>query len=142
MDQPIKNIEDLRLEIYRLRGVEREQSIALGKRFTGPSAILSTIFSLFPKSQAADGEKGPGFFDQDIVGLFSRVALPFLLNRTLFRNSNFIIKAIVSILSQKASHFISEESVAGLWDVIKSLFKSKSDDIPEHRAIPALSETY
>lgn len=142
MDLPIKNIDDLRMEIYRLRGLEREQSVALGKRFSSPSALFSTLFSLFPKSTGADGEKGAGFFDQDIVGLASRFVLPLLLNKTLFRNSNFIVKTLVGILSQKASHFITEDSLAIFWDKIKSLFKSKSDDIPEHRAIPAFSETY
>jgi hypothetical protein len=143
MDQPIKNIEDLRLEIYRLKGVEREQSMALNKRFNTPSALFSTLFSLIPtRSKTADGEKNNGFFDQDIVGLISRVALPFLLNRTLFRNSNFIVKAIVSIISQKASHFISEDSISGIWQMISALFKTKSEETPEHRAIPALSETY
>jgi hypothetical protein len=142
MDLPIKNIDDLRIEIYRLRGLEQEQSIALNKRFSSPSALFSTIFSLFPKSRAVDGEKSSGFFDQDIVGLISRVVLPLVLNKTLFRHSNFIIKAAVSILSQKASHFISEDSLTSLWEKAKALFKSKTDDIPEHRAIPAFSETY
>ena len=143
MDLPIKNIDDLRLEIYRLRGLEQEQSIALSKRFSSPSALISTIFSLFPKSATVDGEKVSGFFDQDIVGLISRVILPLVLNKTIFRHSNFIMKAVVSILSQKASHFISEDSVSSIWHVVKSLFKSKArEDIPEHRAIPALSETY
>jgi len=143
MDLPIKNIDDLRLEIYKLRGVEQEQSIALSKRFSTPSALISTLFSLFPKSANADGEKSSGFFDQDIVGLISRVVLPLVLNKTIFRHSNFIMKAVVSILSQKASHFISEDSVGSVWHLVKSLFKSKArDDVPEHRAIPDLSETY
>ncbi|HEY8782789.1 MAG TPA: hypothetical protein VIM16_14285 [Mucilaginibacter sp.] len=141
MELPIKNIDNLRMEIFRLQGLEQEQGIALGKRFNTPAALLSTLFSLFPKS-TADGEKSTGFFHQDIVGLVSRFVLPLVLNKTIFRNSNFVVKTLVGILSQKASHFISEESLTGLWDKVKSLFTSKSDDIPEHRAIPAFSETY
>jgi hypothetical protein len=144
MDYPIKNIDDLRGEIYRLKDLEQEQSIALGQRFKSPSALFSTLLSLFPRSANADGTKSTSFFDQDIVGLISRFVLPFTLNKTLFRNSNFIIKALVGIVSQKASHFISEDSVAGIWDKLKSLFKSKAskDTIPEHKGIPDLSETY
>jgi hypothetical protein len=131
------------MEISRLKGLEAEQTIAIGKRFNSLSAIFSTIVSLFPKSTtAADGEKSPGFFDQDIVGLLSRFVLPFALNKTIFRHSNFVVKALVGLVSQKASHFITEESVAALWEKVITLFKSKSADIPEHRAIPALSETY
>jgi hypothetical protein len=141
MEQPVKNIDDLRTEIYRLKGVEREQSAAIGRRFSSPSALFSTLYSLFPKSTNTEGEKS-SFFDQDIVGLLSRFVLPFTLNKTLFRNSNFIVKTLVGIVSQKASHFITEDSVIGLWDKIKTLFKSKDEEIPEHRGIPALSETY
>jgi len=142
MQLPIKNIDDLRIEISRLRGVEKEQSIALSKRFNTPSALFSTLLSLFPKSPVACGEKSQGFFNQDIVGLISRFILPFTLNKTIFRHSNFIVKTLVGIASQKVSHFITEDSLIGLWDKVKTLFKSKEEVTPEHRAIPALSETY
>jgi hypothetical protein len=142
MIAPIKNIDDLRTEISRLRGLEREQSTAISKRFSTPSALFSTLLSLFPKSPVQDGEKSQGFFHQDIVGLISRFILPFTLNKTIFRHSNFIIKTLVGIVSQRVSHFITEDSLIGLWEMVKSLFKSKTDDVPEHRAIPALSETY
>ena len=141
MDTPIKTVDDLRTEIYRLRGLEQEQSIAIGKRFSSPSALFSTLVSLFPRSTNANGEKS-GFFDQDLVGLLSRFILPFTLNKTIFRHSNFIVKTLVGIVSQKASHFITEDSLIGLWDKVKAIFKSKEEAVPEHRGIPALSETY
>ncbi len=142
MDLPIKNINDLRLEIDRLRGLEREQSIALGQRFSSPSALFSTITSLFTGSPRTDGTKS-SFFDQDIVGLLSRFVLPLALNKTLFRNSNFIVKTLVGLVSQKASHFITEDSVAGIWDKIKTLFHRKEpEETPEHKGVPAFSETY
>src|ERR1700685_3179184 len=140
MDLPIKTVDDLRTEIYRLRGLEQEQSIAIGKRFSSPSALFSTLVSLFPRSTNANGEKS-GFFDQDLVGLLSRFILPFTLNKTIFRHSNFIVKTLVGLVSQKVSHFITEDSLMGLWDKVKTLFKSKEETTPEHRAIPALSET-
>ncbi len=50
MDLPIKNqVDDLRTEIYRLRGLEQEQSIAIGKRFSSPSALFSTLGFVVPK---------------------------------------------------------------------------------------------
>lgn len=120
MEVQINNIDDLRNEIARLKEVEQVQKTALGQRFAGPSAIFSTVLSLFPKSAAADGIQST-FAGQDIVGLLSRIVLPFTLNKTLFRNSNFIVKTLVGLVSQKASHFISEDSVGGLWDKAKSL---------------------
>src|ERR1700679_2925305 len=139
MDTPIKTVDDLRTEIYRLRGLEQEQSIAIGKRFSSPSALFSTLVSLFPRSTNANGEKS-GFFDQDLVGLLSRFILPFTLNKTIFRHSNFIVKTLVGLVSQKASHFITEESVVGIWDKVKSIFNKKDHGAPEHRGVPDLSE--
>jgi len=124
MDLPINNINDLRDEITRLKVIEQEQGAALGKRFSSPSAIFSTVLTIFPKKEAAEGEN-TGFFHQDFVGLLSRIVLPFTLNKTLFRNSNFIVKTLVGLVSQKASHFISEDSVVGVWDKVKSIFKKK-----------------
>jgi len=141
MGEPIRDIHDLRIEILRLRELREEQGTALSKRFNSPSALFSTIFSLFPKSGSSSGEKGSGFFDQDIVGMLSRFIIPFTLNKTIFRHSNFIVKTLVGIISQKASHFISEDSVAGIWDKITSLFKSKTArPTPAHRGVPAFSE--
>lgn len=125
MDFPINNINDLRDEITRLKVVEKEQGSALGQRFSSPSAIFSTVLTIFPKKEGAEGENN-GFFHQDFVGLLSRIVLPFTLNKTLFRNSNFIVKTLVGLVSQKASHFISEDSVVGVWDKVKSFFKKKT----------------
>jgi len=143
MELPIRNISDLRGEILRLKEVEQVQSIALGERFRSPGALLSTIVSLFRSPASADGEKGSGFFDQDIVGLISRFVLPFTLNKTIFRNSGFIVKMLVGLVSQKASHFITEDTLVSVVDKIKSLFKSKTaEETPAHKGVPPLSETY
>jgi hypothetical protein len=140
MDVPIRNIDTLRSEIARLKDTEREQSIAIGKRFSSLSSVLQTISSLFPKPNPATGSKG--FFEQDFVSLLSRIILPFTLNKTIFRHSNFLVKALVGIVSQKASKFINEDTVALVWDKVKGIFNKKEEETPEHRGIPALSETY
>jgi hypothetical protein len=141
MQPPIENIEDLRAEIARIRLVEREQAVALGRRFSSPLTSISTLLTIFPKP--AEGEKGAGLFNhEDIISLLSRFLLPITLNKTLFRNSNFLVKALVGIVSQRAAQFINEDSISGIVGKVKSLFKrDKSDEMPEHRAIPALSET-
>jgi hypothetical protein len=137
MDVSINNASELKAEIARLKMVEEEQSLAIKARFNTPSALFHTIVSIFPKS--ADG-KGGNFFNQDIFGLLSRVLLPLTLNKTLFRNSNFIVKTLIGFLSQKASHFISEDSVTGLWGKVKSIFEKKQKKTDY--GIPPLSETY
>lgn len=122
MNASINNVSDLKAEIARLRTIEDEQALAIKARFSTPSAMFSTIISAFPKS--AEG-KGSGFFNQDAFGLLSRVLLPLTLNKTLFKNSNFIVKTLVGYFSQKASHFISEDSLAGLFGKVKSFFEKK-----------------
>jgi hypothetical protein len=124
MDFQIKNISDLREEISRLRTIEDRQSVALAARFNSPSAIFSSIMSLI-NSGSNDGEKQPGIFNQDFLGLLSRIVLPVTLNKTIFKHSNFLVKTLVGLVSQKASNYISEDSIGGVWSKVKSLF-SKS----------------
>ena len=124
MDIVIKNSSDLKAEIIRLRMQEQAQSLEIKARFSSPSAIFHTVLSLFPRSSSADGSKG-NILNQDFFGLISRILLPLTLNKTLFRNSNFLIKGLVGFLSQKASHFITEDSVVGIWGKIKSVFDKK-----------------
>nr|WP_294940762.1 hypothetical protein [uncultured Mucilaginibacter sp.] len=122
MEILIQNANDLKVEIARLKNMEVEQSVALRARFSSPAAIFSTAMSLFPKSPTVDGVKNESFFSQDFLGLISRIALPLTLNKTIFRHSNFLVKTLVGILSQKASHYISEDSVSGVWGKAKALF--------------------
>lgn len=121
MDLPIRNIDNLHSEIARLTGLQQQQKEALHERFSSPSALFATALSLFPKSPTTDSIRG-NLLNQDYFGLISRIVLPLALNKTIFRHSNFIIKALVGMLSQKASHFISEDSVSSLWDKAKGLF--------------------
>ena len=143
MDTPIKNIDDLKVEIARLRNLEIGQSVALKARFSSPSAIFSSALTLFPKSPTADGVKSAGFFKQDFLGLISRIALPLTLNKTLFKNSNFLVKTLVGVLSQKASQYISGDAVGGIWNKARSVFdkltKKKGHDVD---VIPEYSKYY
>jgi len=145
MDTRIRNITDLRIEISRLKELEREQGAAIGRRFSSPTTTFATIYSLFSGSTDADGTK-KGIMHMDYVGLLSRILLPFTLNKTIFRNSGFVVKALVGLVSQKASGFITEDSVAGVWDKAKSFLTNLTAKLrhqtPEHTAAPAYSENY
>jgi len=125
-DISINSAGELEAEIVRLRLLREEQKKAIGERFSSPGAVFSTVFSLFPKTS---NDPKNDIFHQDFFGLISRILLPFALNKTVFRNSNFLIKCIVGFLSQKASHFISEDSVMGLWDKVKHLFEKKDKKV-------------
>ncbi|MBS7565437.1 hypothetical protein KHS38_13580 [Mucilaginibacter sp. Bleaf8] len=126
MDISVKNVFDLQSEIIRLEKLKQTQEIELKKRFNSPSAIFASVMTVFPKSPSADGAKvSHTLFSQDVIGLISRVLLPLTLNKTLFKRSNFIVKTLVGILSQKASNYISEDSVTTVWGRVKSIFTKK-----------------
>ncbi|WP_448701576.1 hypothetical protein ACFGVR_05130 [Mucilaginibacter sp. AW1-3] len=139
MSEPINNITDLRNEIARLKVVKAEQEVAIKQHFSSPSAIISTVFSGF-------GSNKEGFFKaDDIISMVSRFVLPFILNKTIFRKSNFIIKTLVGLVSQSASGLINEKNLSSLWDTIKNLIPqkwTKKSNIPVDYGIPPLSETY
>lgn len=147
MDAVIYNIIDLREEINRLKTVKKVQEEAIASHFKSPAALFHTVTSWFTGS-ASKGNLG-GIFGtgQDIVSLVSRFVLPLILNKTLFRSSNFLIKALVGIVSQQASGFINEKSVISVWDKVMSLIQNV---IPKKGAkkthvdygIPPDSETY
>jgi hypothetical protein len=132
----INNIDELKAEIERLRLVKADQGKALARRFNSPLTALSTLSTIFPREPGVDSKTG--IFHQDIFGLLSRFLLPLTLNKTLFRNSNFLVKSLVSLVSQKASHFVNEDTVTSLWDKVKSIFEKK--DKHEDYGIPPESE--
>lgn len=130
MDKPIRNSWELREEIIRLRELEKIQAAAIKERFSSPAAAFSTVYSLFPKT--AGGGSRTNIFNQDFVSILSRFLLPLTLNKTLFRKSGFIVKTLVGLVSQKASGYINEDSVVGLWDKVKGLFHKKSESVKKN----------
>ena len=142
MNEPISNLHDLRNEIARLRVIKNEQEVAIKEHFSSPSAIISTIYSAF---SGGDKSKGSFFKADDMISLVSRFVLPFILNKTIFRSSNFVVKTIVGLLSQSASGFINEKNVASVWDKIKAIIPqkwTKKTDRHVDYGIPPLSESY
>jgi len=125
----IRNSRDLKAEIFRLEDLSKQQGATLRAHFSSPGAIFSTIFSLFSKRSDAEDEKNGGIFSQDFLGLISRFVLPLALNKTIFKNSNFLVKALVGLISQKASHYINEDSVGSVWHKIKGAFDDHASGI-------------
>ena len=126
MDIPVKNIFDLQSEIIRLEKAKQEQEIVLKQRFSSPSAIFASVKSIFPKGpQGESTGAASSLFSPDILSLVSRFVLPLALNKTLFKKSGFIVKTLVGLASQKASSYISEDSVTSVWGRVKSLFGKK-----------------
>ena len=133
MDATIKNSWDLKEEIVRLRALEKVQGAAIKEHFNSPAAIFTTVYSLFPKGNHS-GECKTNIFNQDFVSILSRFLIPITLNKTLFKHSGFLVKALVGLVSQKASGYVNEESIGGLWDKARTaIFNLTKKDKVEKR---------
>ncbi|WP_299290144.1 hypothetical protein [uncultured Mucilaginibacter sp.] len=121
---PIKTIHDLRNEIVRLETLSVQQEVAIKQRFSSPSTIYKTLLTVIPKSSSGHSGKGTqlnGILNQDLIATVSRFLLPLTLNKTLFKESGFITRSIVTFLSKKASEYINQDSVNTGWDKIKTM---------------------
>ena len=111
MDIIIRNSQELKDEIARLEDLKKRQSEVLRRRFGTPKFAFESVMSILPNTLR------PNYF-----GMASRIVVPFVLNKTIFRNSNFLVRGLVGLVSQKAASYISEESAERLWTKLKSLF--------------------
>lgn len=136
MNTLIRNQSDLRAEIFRLQQSKLEKQIVLKQHFSSPTAIMSTVAGLIGGGSSEKTDDGKP--KQDFVGFLSRFLLPLVLNKTLFRGSGFIIKALVGLASQKAATYISSDSVTSVWDKAKGLVSGLLDK----KSKPAVTSSY
>jgi hypothetical protein len=133
----IANSQELKAEIARLKAASHEQGLEIKTRFKNPKAIVQTIGSLLPATTDAIGNTRPGYLHPDLLKLASRFLIPFALNKTIFRNSNFLIKMVVDLVSQKAANQVTTagtEKLIGegrsvltnLWRKLEPLIRTKS----------------
>ncbi|TAF46341.1 MAG: hypothetical protein EAZ51_02275 [Sphingobacteriales bacterium] len=149
--QHIKTIADLRAHINTLEIKKNEHEIFLQPKI---NAIKSTllfglntyhrIFGFFIGQTPFKLKGAKNIYQNDWVNLLSRFILPYILNKLFLKKSNFIVKALISLLSQAAITSVNKSSVANLVDKITQFVKSKThkkqtdcDNIP-----PPNSETY
>ena len=135
----IGNRRELTAEIARLKVTGHQQGLALRARFKGPKAILQTAGSLLPAMKDAKGKLRPGYLHPDWLKIAARFAIPFALNKTIFRKSNFLIKMAVDLVSQKAASQVTiqgTEKLIGqgrsvfhdLWHKLGPLIKKLNED--------------
>lgn len=139
----IQNLEQLHQKVVELKAdcklkeanlVQDLQAFSNGftpaaiiKRFITPSNLLKTDDAL------------------NITGNIMSVVLPLLMNKTLFRSSNFATKLLVSLASGKFGKTLDAEQIGGIINSVKSWFgssKKKKDIVFTDYGIPPDSETY
>jgi hypothetical protein len=158
MKSRINNIDDLRSEILRLKLERFQQESVLEddvkrivSKIKAPFRLIHKFAAWFGPGKGTDDtaaaadEQEPNH--SDWLTNVMRVGLPVLLNKVVFRNSGFIMKSLVTILSQKAAKNVNKDSISGLIDKgaewIRN-FKNKKA-VKRYQAdygIPPDSETY
>jgi hypothetical protein len=117
----INNLEELHAMVYSIKAQNKIQGEALvsdGKKYL-------TQFS--PANLIKKYATPSNFFKADeqlnISSKVMSLALPLLMNNTLFRGSGFITKALVGLASGKVGQSLDAEHLTGIFHKVKAWFK-------------------
>lgn len=139
----IKNIAELYSEIATVKADYQLKEILLkedAKAYIKQYSPINLIKGLFnPQGlQKLDGET-------NMAGSIMSMILPLVLNKTIFRGSGFITKAVAALVSGKIGKSLDAESIGAMFSKVKSLFTAKPDKKTAKFAdygIPPDSETF
>lgn len=148
----IRNVDELRAEIARLKLLQKEQESYLSDQFIllqdkveSPIRFVNNLTSWFPKINHNMNSFGTTDSNSDWVTNSLRVGLPFLFNKVLFRKAGFIKKALLLIATQKLAGGINQDKITKiidkLTDIIRPKAKKASKETRDY-GIPPDSETY
>ncbi len=153
MKSKIENLNDLRLEITRLRvqRVEYENDFRqiperIKAKFHVPIMIYNKVGDVIKSLIGADND--PAHKDErDWVTNIFRVGLPVFLNKYFFPQSGLLMKSVVAMVSQKAAKNVNKDSIADLIDKVASWIKApkpkvRKEPVLADYGIPPDSETY
>ncbi|RZL33553.1 MAG: hypothetical protein EOP00_32745 [Pedobacter sp.] len=139
----IRTLDDLHLEVQLLKADYKNKGVLL-KEDAKKYVKQFTLGNLFKKYATPSG-----FLKLDekthISSKVMSIALPMLLNSTVFRGSGMITKALGALVSGKVGKSLDAESLSGIFNMAKSLFtkktKKKEAGFVDY-GIPPDSETY
>lgn len=147
----IQNIEELRIEIARLKSLKNEQEVYLGDQFNlleykleAPIRLYKRVSSFLPSFK--EGSTSHDSLDSDWVTKAMRIGLPYLFNKVLFKKAGFIKKGLLLMASQQAAGFLNKDRLSDLFDTVTSLVKPSKKkrfrNSDSNYGIPPDSETY
>ena len=139
----INTLDDLHNEVIRLKADYKHRGIMLeedSKNYVRQFSIGNII-----KKYATPN----GFLKLDenthITSKIMSIALPLLLNSTLFKGSGVVTRAVAALVSGKVGKSLDAENISGVFNMVKSLFtkkEKKKDAAFVDYGIPPDSETY
>jgi hypothetical protein len=135
----------LQQELAFLKASYTQQGIAIKsdtRQYIGRFSILNMIKKFATPNGLIN------FDDKtNIVSKIMSVALPMLLNKTVFSGAGFLTKGIAALTAGKIGKSLDAESLSGIFNGIKSFFTGKKKKTNNKTAfvdygIPPDSETY
>ena len=153
----IENIDQLRTEIALLKMKKAEEEVyfnqtffKINKAFNGPINFIKGALE-FVGLKNNKPSNSPSTSHADWVTSLGRIALPFLLNKTILRGRGMFLKTAVSLLSQTTINSKNlNKNVLANWidkatywiNVSINSAKKKSEEKDNDYGIPPESETY
>lgn len=139
----IRTLDDLHAEVQRLKTdyIQRGEMIKVDAKTYVQQFTLGGLIKKYATPS--------GFlkFDEktNISSKIMSVVLPLILNKTIFRGSGIITKALGALVSGKVGQSLDAESLSGIFNMVKSFFnkKDKKKEVTfVDYGIPPDSETY
>ena len=139
----IQTLDELNAEVHLLKADYKQRGVMLKH----DTRVYIKQFSLGSVIKYYATPSGFLKFDEktNISSKILSIALPMLLNSTLFRGSGLITKSLAALVSGKVGKSLDAESLSGIFNVVKSLFakKDKKKEVAfVDYGIPPDSETY
>lgn len=142
----ISTLAELELEIHRLKVEYKQQENDLAQ--AGKNFINSFSIGRLLKKYATPSGLLKVDEQFNISSKIMSVLLPLVLNKTLFRGSGLITKALGAMVTGKIGQSLDAENLSGLVNLVKSWFKKSDKSKKEEQiqfkdyGIPPDSETF
>lgn len=160
----IRNLQELKAEISRLKELKNEQEAYLKTQFTllnnkieAPVRFFNTLKNNIPGvniiQQLFAKSSNP---DSDWLTKTLRIGVPFVMNRLFLKKAGMFKKALMILLSERAVGQINQDKISGLLSKLTDFIRPKKkrkkssqieestivkDEVNEY-GIPSYSETY
>lgn len=140
----IRTLSELQEERWRLKTsyIQQGEALKLDVKTYVSQFTLSGLIKKYATPSAFYKLDEQTHFSSKILS----VVLPMVINAVFFKRSGFITKTIAALISGKIGQSLDAETLSGIFNAIKSIFKSKTQKDNKiafkDYGIPPDSETY
>ncbi|WP_379023249.1 hypothetical protein [Parapedobacter deserti] len=152
-ESKVRNLNELKLEIARLKALAGEQErylndqyLLFNERIAAPVRFMNSLANWIPGAGVAKGLFAKSRGDEDWISKSLRIGLPVILNRFFLRKAGFIKRALVTLLSQQAAGVLNKDNVSNMINKVADFIRPPKRRRKAHKhmdyGIPPDSETY